>query len=89
MKELKTPAKEDVNAGKTIPDNMIAPISLSHREKQMTALAAAGLTSGEIARSLNISKPTVEKHRNNVIRKLSAANMIEAVAIAMRNGWIE
>ena len=58
------------------------------RELQILQLAANGLTGNDIAAQLNISPATVEKHRNNTIKKMKVANMVEAVAVAMRSGWI-
>ena len=64
-------------------------VCLSDREKELTALAAEGLTSDQIAHKLHISTATVQKHRNNILCKLNAANMVEVGAKAIRNGWIQ
>ena len=64
-------------------------VKLSDREKELTLLAAAGLTSNQIALKMHISHATVQKHRNNILCKLNATNMVEVVAMALRKGWIE
>ena len=63
--------------------------ALSEREKELTILVADGLTSTQIAKKMHISQATVQKHRNNILCKLNAANMTKVVAIALRSGWIE
>ena len=54
---------------------------LTRREAEIVALIAAGRTNAQIADDLNVSKRTVDKHVENVLRKLGAANRAEAVAI--------
>jgi DNA-binding CsgD family transcriptional regulator len=89
MNERKLKRSSAANGDKNAALSVGNPVGLSHRETEMTALAARGLTSRQIATRLCISIPTVEKHRNNILRKLGAANMVEVVAVAIRNGWIE
>lgn len=55
---------------------------LSKREKEVMTLAAAGLTSKEIAKKLDISHRTVEVHRTHVMHKMGAANVAELVTMA-------
>jgi DNA-binding CsgD family transcriptional regulator len=43
---------------------------ISQRERQVVALIAAGLTSKQIAKRINLSPATVRKHRENVAKKL-------------------
>lgn len=59
---------------------------LSGREKEILRLIKDGLSSKLIADKLNISIHTVNRHRQNIIMKLSVGNSIEAVtaALAMR-----
>lgn len=54
---------------------------LTNRERQVMEFVAKGLRNREAGARLNISARTVEIHRANAIRKLGAANTIEAIRI--------
>ncbi|MFE4467409.1 LuxR C-terminal-related transcriptional regulator [Leifsonia sp. NPDC056824] len=60
------------------------PIALTDREREITRLVAAGLSNPEIASRLVLSVRTVESHVSRVMRKTSAANRGELVAVALR-----
>jgi DNA-binding NarL/FixJ family response regulator len=53
-------------------------LGLTPREVEVLGHLAAGLTDGEIAELLFISKKTVSVHVSNVLRKLGVANRVEA-----------
>ena len=53
---------------------------LSRRERQVLRLISAGQTSKHIARLLGVSDLTIRKHRENLMRKLGAANAAQLVA---------
>lgn len=55
---------------------------LSEREKQVLLLIKAGKPSKQIADILNISINTVNRHRQNILEKLSVGNSVEAVTAA-------
>jgi PAS domain S-box-containing protein len=55
-------------------------IDLTPRERQVASLIAAGLTSKEIARDLDISPRTVDVHRARLLDKFGAKNSLELVA---------
>ncbi len=59
---------------------------LTSREKQILRMISDGKPSKQIADALSISVYTVNRHRQNIISKLSVGNSIEAVsaAIAMK-----
>ena len=59
---------------------------LSEREQEVTALIAEGLSNGEIAERLVISKRTVEHHIASILAKLGAANRVEIVRWALEHG---
>lgn len=57
-------------------------IILSKREKEVLNLIEQGYLSKEIASKLNISKNTVDRHRQNIMERLRVKNSIEAIRIA-------
>jgi two-component system response regulator NreC len=62
---------------------------LTPREREVLILIAEGLSNGEIADKLVISVKTVDRHRENIMRKLNMHNRIELVKYAIRKGLIE
>jgi two-component system nitrate/nitrite response regulator NarL len=62
---------------------------LSERETQILALLAEGLSSGEIARELDVSATTVKSHLRHLYEKLEVSDRAAAVARAMRVGLLE
>lgn len=61
---------------------------LSGREKEVLQLAANGLSNKQIARALFVTDDTVDTHNRNIVAKLNASNMKNAVAIGIRNSII-
>jgi DNA-binding CsgD family transcriptional regulator len=57
--------------------------SLTSREWEVVALAAAGLSNREIARELFVSPGTVRKHMDNVFERLGVHSRTAAVAMAL------
>lgn len=57
----------------------LTKIKLTKREMDVCHLSAKGLPIKIIAQKLSISPRTVEKHRANIMEKLGAKNMIEAI----------
>jgi DNA-binding NarL/FixJ family response regulator len=57
---------------------------LSPRETEVLAHLAAGQSNKEIAYLLSLSTRTVERHINNIYRKIGAQNRAEATAYALR-----
>ncbi len=58
-------------------------LALSHRHRDVLFWAARGKTSADTAAILGISPRTVEVHRIQACRALGAANVTNAVAIAL------
>lgn len=56
---------------------------LTEREKQILSLIREGYASKNIACELDISIHTVNRHRQNILEKLSVGNSLEAVKAAM------
>ena len=61
---------------------------LTPREQEVLELLAKGSSNEEIAEILSISKHTVARHRENLMRKLGIHNRSELVKYAIRRGLI-
>jgi DNA-binding NarL/FixJ family response regulator len=65
------------------------PLSqLTSREREVLQLIAEGNTNHEIAKSLDISEKTVEKHRGNLMAKLNVHDMAGLIRFAIKQGLI-
>jgi DNA-binding NarL/FixJ family response regulator len=62
---------------------------LTRRERQVLGMIADGHTSKEIAEALVISPRTVERHRENLLRKLGLRNRVELARYAIRMQLLE
>ena len=62
---------------------------LTRREAEVLSHMCLGLTNADIARALGIAVKTVEEHMEHVLRKLGARNRTQALAIAIRKGWLQ
>jgi DNA-binding NarL/FixJ family response regulator len=87
----------DVHAGKKrIPPQVAARLTehlgeegLTTRELQVLEQLASGSRNREIANHLFISEETVKIHVKHILEKLGARDRTEAVAIAVRRGFIQ
>ena len=61
---------------------------LTPREHEVLDSIADGLTNREIAEQLVISVKTVDRHRENIMRKLNLHNRVELVRYAIEKGLI-
>lgn len=61
---------------------------LTSREQEVLSLLAKGLSNAVIAESLSIQVGTARKHVENIRKKLNASNRMEAVILALRQGWL-
>jgi len=59
---------------------------LTGREREVVVLIARGLSNGEIADELVLSKRTVEHHIANILSKLGFTNRAQIVRWAIENG---
>jgi DNA-binding NarL/FixJ family response regulator len=59
---------------------------LTPREREILQLIAEGSTSGQIAEILGVSTKTVEKHRQNIAKRLGTSSLAELVKYAVREG---
>jgi two-component system response regulator NreC len=62
---------------------------LTARERQVLTYLAEGNSNAEIAEALVISPNTVERHRENIMRKLNLHSRSELVRYAIRRGIIQ
>ena len=60
--------------------------ALTEREREVVVLIARGLSNGEIADELVLSKRTVEHHIANILSKLGFTNRAQIVRLAVENG---
>lgn len=61
---------------------------LSSREQEILKRVAQGLSNGEIADLLSLSRLTVESHTRNIYRKLAVKSRTAAVHHARQHGWL-
>jgi DNA-binding NarL/FixJ family response regulator len=59
---------------------------LTHRQSQLVALVANGLTNKEIAASLNVSEFTVKSHLRRIMKQVKAESRFEAVDLIRNAG---
>ena len=67
-----------------ILDEAPPPLELTPRQREILEQLARGLSNGEIATLLGISRAMVKEHEIALYAKLGVANRTEAVAIALR-----
>ena len=61
---------------------------LTDRERQVLKLAGDGMSGAQIAEELRLAEGTVRNYLSEVMRKLGAANRVEAARIARHKGWL-
>ncbi len=59
---------------------------LTMREREVVQLTAEGFTSREVGEYLNISPRTVEKHRENIKKKLGVHTIVEMARLVLQRG---
>lgn len=71
-------------APKNKPEAAIyARTDLTHREKEVAALAAEGLTNRDIASRLFLSEVTIKKHMRSIFQKVGASNRTQLLKLLM------
>jgi DNA-binding NarL/FixJ family response regulator len=76
-----TPAPEEPSAGQ-------APVALTHREEEVAAMVARGMSNRQIAQELYLSERTIENHIANIKRKLGRTSRTEIAAWATQQRLI-
>lgn len=81
----------DVFAKKILKQNKSASEieKLTERELEVLELIVLGMSNKEIANKLFVSKRTVDNHRTNCMRKISANNTADIVRIAYQNSLVK
>lgn len=69
-------------------DNDYTENALTDREVEVLRLIVKELTNKEIAKNLFISERTVEVHRKNIMRKVSANNTVGLIKFAYSKGYV-
>lgn len=72
----------------TLTEMDTLPVKLSRKQLQVLALRAAGLSNQDVASHLSSTTKTVESHVTEILKRLKAKNMIDAVQIGQRMGLI-
>lgn len=72
------------------PHRQVSPEGLvTGRERQVLTRVALGQSNKSIAREMGLSVKTVEKHRANLMRKLTLHNAAAITLFALRHGFID
>ncbi|KOH45999.1 response regulator [Sunxiuqinia dokdonensis] len=69
------------------PDEAEDSLMITDREMEILGLICNGLSNIEIAEALQISKRTVDKHRQNLLDKTKLRNTVALVLYAIKNGY--
>ena len=75
---------ERARSGDATPADPLTP-----RELEVLKLIAEAHTNDQIAALLTISRKTVERHRENLMRKLGMSDRVELTRYAIRRGLVE
>jgi DNA-binding CsgD family transcriptional regulator len=89
LMEVLTSAGRDLGLFLSRRRGQLSPSPLTPREGQVLSLAGDGLSVREIGVRLMISPATVKTHLERIYQRLGARDRTEAVARALRAGFIE
>ena len=62
--------------------------AVTKRERDVLDLLAEGLSTREVAQRLSYSQRTIKNVLQELTTRLNVRNRTQAVALAVRNGWI-
>jgi HD-GYP domain-containing protein (c-di-GMP phosphodiesterase class II) len=74
-------------AGEQVP-RLERPAGLTDREAEVLALLARGLQTKQVARALDISAKTADRHIQNAYRKIGVSSRAAAALFAMEHGLV-
>ena len=64
-------------------------LMLTKREMEVLQLISQELTTEQIAARLQVSVPTIETHRHNLLQKMGAKSAVGLIKIAIKQGLID
>ncbi|HEY6549021.1 MAG TPA: LuxR C-terminal-related transcriptional regulator [Vicinamibacteria bacterium] len=82
-----TPKMPTLPPAQPEPSPEAVPAPLSRREREVLACIARGLQNKEIAAKLGISLATARNHVHAILEKLEVHSKLEALSLAVRQGW--
>lgn len=71
------------------PEMPLEKYGITKREVQIMQLIALEFTNEEIAEKLNLSKRTIDSHRQNLLNKLHVKNTVGLIKFAMKHKLVE
>jgi two-component system response regulator NreC len=78
-----------VNGYLTRPEEKSKSQALTPRQREVLRLVADGLTSQKVGEELGLSARTVDRHIENMLRRLNMHSRVELVRYAIREGLID
>ena len=78
----------DVDAKSGLGHSIVYPGGLTDREVQVLKMVAGGRTNLEVAAELILSVRTIERHVENIYRKIGSRNRADATAYALTRGLV-
>jgi DNA-binding NarL/FixJ family response regulator len=67
------------------PASVVAPVTLSRREREVASLVARGMSNREIAGRLYLSERTVDNHVHHILDKLGFESRVQVATWLTRN----
>jgi len=69
--------------------DQLEDIKFSEKELEVIRLSAKGKNAEQIGKGIFLAKRSVETYRKRMLDRTGCKNMMELVAMALRNGWID
>jgi DNA-binding NarL/FixJ family response regulator len=82
------PAESTIRLSLVTDPDRLSRLRLNRRERDVLMLLAQGLSTREVAKQLCYSERTIKNVLQDVTGRLQLRNRTQAVAVAIRAGWI-